>query len=382
MDKKLRIVIASVGRFHVLDLARELHAIGHDVTFISIVPKWLAQRFGLPRGCLISLFWICTPLIGLAHLTKGRLRKFIDTIMIRYLDVIVACIMPACDVFIGMSHVYVKSERAAKTRYRALTICERGSTHAQFQQRLMKRLGSTEVSPANIIRRELECYKRYDFIAIPSLHVKKSFEEFSVPTHKLIVNPYAVDLEIFTPSLRIGKPTEKKKAIFAGRWGLRKGADLMVELRSQFDFFLSHVGPVDDFPLPLDDLQFNSLGPVDQLDLAKHYSNADFAILISREEGLALVQAQALACGLPLLCSQHTGGTDLKKLIDIPDAIVEVDIDNPASIREGFKKVIELSDNLTGADLLGDKGRRNLSWRAYAERYAQNITLCLKATQR
>ena len=65
MDKKLRIVIASVGRFHVLDLARELHAIGHDVTFISIVPKWRADQFGLPRGCLISLFWICTPLIGL-----------------------------------------------------------------------------------------------------------------------------------------------------------------------------------------------------------------------------------------------------------------------------------------------------------------------------
>ena len=56
MDKKLRIVIASVGRFHVLDLARELHAIGHDVTFISIVPKWRADQFGLPRGCLISLF--------------------------------------------------------------------------------------------------------------------------------------------------------------------------------------------------------------------------------------------------------------------------------------------------------------------------------------
>lgn len=378
MDKKLRIVIASVGRFHVLDLARELHAIGHDVTFISIVPQWRADQFGLPRGCLISLFWICTPLIGLTYLTTGRLRKFIEAIMIRYLDVIVAYIMPACDVFIGMSHVYVKSERAATTRYGALTICERGSTHAQFQQRLMKRLGSTEVSPATIIRRELECYKRYDFIAIPALHVKKSFEEFGVPTNKLIVNPYAVDLEMFAPSPRTGRPKDKKKAIFAGRWGLRKGADLMVELRSQFDFFLSHVGPTDDFPLPLDDPQFNSTGPVDQLELPKHYADADFAILISREEGLALVQAQALACGLPLLCSQHTGGNDLKKLIDIPDAIVEVDINNLGSIRDGFKKVIELSDILSGTDLLGDKGRQNLSWRAYAERYSLNISHCMQ----
>ena len=93
---------------------------------------------------------------------------------------------------------------------------------------------------------------------------------------------------------------------------------------------------------------------------------------------MALVQAQALACGLPLLCSQHTGGNDLKKLIDIPDAIVEADINNPGSIRDGFKKVIELSDILSGTDLLGDKGRQNLSWRAYAERYSLNISHCMQ----
>jgi len=382
MDKKLRIVIASVGRFHVLDLARELNALGHNVTFISILPKWRADQFGLPRACLTSLFWICAPLIGLTYLTTGRLRKFIETMMVRYLDVVVAYIMPECDVFIGMSHVYVKSERTAKNRYGALTICERGSTHARFQERLMKRLGSTEVSPAAIIWREIECYKNYDFIAIPTLHVKRSFEEFDVPKHKLIVNPYAVDLEMFSPSLRIPRAKDKKKAIFAGRWGLRKGADLMVDLRSQFDFFLSHVGPTDDFPLPLDDPQFTSAGPVDQFELPKHYSDADFAILISREEGLALVQAQALASGLPLLCSQHTGGSDLKEFIDIPDAIVEVDIGNPDSIRNGFKKISELSDKLTGTDLLGDKGRQNLSWHSYAERYSANIARCMVAKER
>ena len=71
-------------------------------------------------------------------------------------------------------------------------------------------------------------------------------------------------------------------------------------------------------------------------------------------------------------------GNDLKKLIDIPDAIVEVDINNPGSIRDGFKKVIELSDILSGTDLLGDKGRQNLSWRAYAERYSLNISHCMQ----
>ena len=95
------------------------------------MPKWRADQFGLPRGCLIS-FLDLHSLIGLTYLTTGRLRKFIEAIMIRYLDVIVAYIMPACDVFIGMSHVYVKSERAATTRYGALTICERGVRTRSF----------------------------------------------------------------------------------------------------------------------------------------------------------------------------------------------------------------------------------------------------------
>jgi starch synthase len=34
-------------------------------------------------------------------------------------------------------------------------------------------------------------------------------------------------------------------------------------------------------------------------------------VLPSIEEGLALVQGQALACGCPVLCSTNTGGEDL-----------------------------------------------------------------------
>jgi glycosyltransferase involved in cell wall biosynthesis len=34
-------------------------------------------------------------------------------------------------------------------------------------------------------------------------------------------------------------------------------------------------------------------------------------ILLSIEEGLALVQAQALACGCPVIGTQHTGAEDL-----------------------------------------------------------------------
>jgi len=34
-------------------------------------------------------------------------------------------------------------------------------------------------------------------------------------------------------------------------------------------------------------------------------------VMASIEEGLAMVQVQALACGLPLICTTNTGGEDL-----------------------------------------------------------------------
>lgn len=43
-----RIALATAGRFHVLDLARELCQLGEDVRFYSYVPKSQALRYGLP----------------------------------------------------------------------------------------------------------------------------------------------------------------------------------------------------------------------------------------------------------------------------------------------------------------------------------------------
>ena len=45
--------------------------------------------------------------------------------------------------------------------------------------------------------------------------------------------------------------------------------------------------------------------------LAAIMSSSHVMILPSIEEGLALVQAQAMACGCPLISSTNTGGEDL-----------------------------------------------------------------------
>ena len=53
------------------------------------------------------------------------------------------------------------------------------------------------------------------------------------------------------------------------------------------------------------------LGAVPQSDLITLMSKSHMLVLPSIEEGLALVQAQAMACGCPVIASHNTGSEDL-----------------------------------------------------------------------
>jgi glycosyltransferase involved in cell wall biosynthesis len=50
---------------------------------------------------------------------------------------------------------------------------------------------------------------------------------------------------------------------------------------------------------------------VPQSQLLDLYGQADVFVMASVEEGLAMVIPQALACGLPVICTTHSGGDDL-----------------------------------------------------------------------
>lgn len=369
MLSKKKFILAATGRFYLLDLAKELLKQGHEVEFFSIIPSWRAEKFGLPKSKLRSLFWYTFPLLIIERISKGKRRQKIQRLLARYCDYLICQRLTYCDFFIGMSGLFGKSQVKAKHVFSATTICERGSTHVLAQQKALSSAGINELSLDETVVAELDDYQNYDIISIPSLHVADSFSTHGVDAKKIMINPYGVDLTSFKLNPTNTKTNSDQKALFVGRWGLRKGADLMSLILHKNNISLTHIGPVDDFPLPQKGLSFCSIGVVEQNKLSNHYNNHDFFILLSREEGLALVQAQALACGLPILCSQFTGGRDLKQLIDVPDAIVEVDIADYESISKGLKKVRSVAAEMQGQDLLGNKGRSNLTWHAYTDRY-------------
>ena len=106
---KLRVGIATSGRFHLLDLARELDAIGVDVSFYSYVPRKRAETFGLPGRCHVALLPFLFPLVAMERLFPRLFPRVVERLMCWALDLLVILRMRRCDVFICMSGMYLSS---------------------------------------------------------------------------------------------------------------------------------------------------------------------------------------------------------------------------------------------------------------------------------
>src|SRR4051794_11621955 len=77
----LRVGIATSGRFHVLDLARELDALGVEVRFYSYVPRKRAETFGLPGRCHVALLPFLFPLVALERLLPRLFPRITQRLM-------------------------------------------------------------------------------------------------------------------------------------------------------------------------------------------------------------------------------------------------------------------------------------------------------------
>jgi starch synthase len=368
----MRIAIVTTGRFHMLDLARELAALGHDVAFYSYVPRRRAEQLGLPAQCHRGLLPWVLPLVAARSKGPGAWSNYFDSLLQRAVDGLVARRLKPCDVFIGMSGLCVKSAQAARGKYGAKIILERGSRHVLSQKEILEAIPGLPrpAVPEFNVRRELWGYDFADLVSIPSRHVERSFLERGFPAKKLFRNPYGVDLTMFPPT---PKPQNQVPTlVFAGTWSLQKGCDVLAKAMEGQPWHLMHVGSVGDAPLPKL-ANFESLGFVPQTKLAEIYGQADIFVLPSRQDGFGMVLSQALSCGLPLVCTDRTGGEDLAELLDDPSWVTVVKPDDVIALRAGIDRALVRAGTQSGVrDILGAAQAR-LSWRAYGERYNQKL---------
>lgn len=366
----MKINIAASHRFHLLDLARELSSLGHEVRFYSYVPTNRAITFGLKKECSYSLFIPMLPFLALIKLSKNAFWAI--ALKNLALDFYLSWFMKPCDVYIALGTVYEKSLTVAKRKFGAITILEWGSKHIQEQQRILSELPNVVKQPVFFTKRSLLGYESADYIAIASDHVKQSFIDRGIAEGKLIKNPYGVDLSMFTATELVKE--NPYDIIVVGAWSYQKGYDLLVEVCRKNKFRLLHVGTVVDIKFP-NESNFTHVDSVDQSQLINYYAQARIFVLPSRQDGLAMVQAQALACGLPLVCSMHTGGRDLKSFLTYKQWVVEMQEYSIEELEKCIFEALDLSNKQTGLRSYSDSVINNLTWTAYGARYNNNLKM-------
>ncbi len=367
VTKPLRIAIATGGRFHVLDLARELDALGHEVRFYSYVPKKRAQQFGLPARCHVSLLPLVAPLVAWEKLLPKVMPEQREAALHVALNRAIIARLDQCDVFIGMSGLILEAALFAKSKFGARIYVERGSRHILSQARILEQIPGAPTPTRFAIERELASYNLADRIAVASGHVLDSFlDEDASLAPKLFKNPYGVDLEQFP--LRKPPFSGPPTILFVGGWTYQKGADVLsLALERLPGVRLIHVGPSGEVSFPTSE-RFLHYNAVPQWRLSEFYAQAHAFVLASRQEGLALVQLQALASGLPLVCTDHTGGVDLGLTPALAARIQVVANGDSEALARAISFALE-----NDIAPLAESDRQLLSWRGYATRYAREL---------
>ncbi len=370
----MKIAIATTGRFHLLDLARELRALGHEVRLYSYIPRRRARRYGLPDECHVSLLPFVSFFLVWEKLAPRALSGLRECLFYKVVNWAVSVRLGPCDVFVCMSGIYLEAARRAKRDFHARIWLERGSQHILAQDKILSAVHGARRPSKLVISRELDGYRIADRIVVPSGHAEKSFQLYDESlARKIFRNPYGVELGMF-PAPKKEKSMEPMVILFAGTWCMRKGSDILVQAVNRVsNVRVVHVGAIDDYLFPQGDVQFEHVDPVPQIQLARFYAAADIFVLPSREDGLGLVLPQALASGLPVICTDRTGGEDLAHS---PALAARITVVASGDVEALERALIMWRDRYRAGGWLpplSERDREMLSWSNYALRYSVEL---------
>jgi glycosyltransferase involved in cell wall biosynthesis len=170
----------------------------------------------------------------------------------------------------------------------------------------------TEMSP--LFAHNDETFAMADAVICASTFTKHSlaFAGSTAPAH---VVGYGVDLDLF--SARTVAPTAKPLTVgFVGALSQRKGARYLLGAlaalpKGSAKLILYTRAAVDrDLLRGFESVDIEIKGGLSDVQLAADLKRCDMVALPSIAEGFGLVILEAMACGVPVLCTTSTGGAD------------------------------------------------------------------------
>jgi glycosyltransferase involved in cell wall biosynthesis len=319
----MRVIISVGGRWWAFNLAQQLLKRDYLKFIITSYPKFITRKWGLPDEKVKSIF-----IKEILERGWRKLPQFIQNIynpqffLCDLFDKLASKKIEECDIFTAWAGFGLNSFKKAKS-FGAKIVLECGSTHINYSQKILKeeyeifgiKPRFDVVAHPKIIEKILKEYEETDYIAIPSSFVKRTFLENNISESKLLTISYGVDLTNFR---QIPKEDNIFRIIFAGTICLRKGVQYLLKAFKELNLpnseilFLGNISP-ELIPIleKYKNMQNIKIKKVSHFELYKEYSQGSVFVLPSIEEGFARVIPEAMACGLPVICTTNTGGEDI-----------------------------------------------------------------------
>ena len=318
----MKVSIIVGGKFHAFNLAEQLEKRNHLNQLITSYPIWkIYKYYNIKKKKIITIF----------------IKEIIERIILKlnlqkYLSFILYCTnlyfqylssskvnFKSTTIIVGWAGFSLKSFKKYKN-YKLIKILERGSSHILYQSNILleeyKKFNLKYSIDQKLVKRELEEYDIADYISVPSKFAEDSFIQEGFKKEKLITIPYGVDLKYFFPK----KKTENIfRFIYVGSISIRKGVIYTLKAFEELNLREAELILVGQIDYEISNIiqkykknkNIKFIGLVNQNNLVEFYNKCDVFVISSIEDGFAMVILQALACGLPVICTVNSGGSEL-----------------------------------------------------------------------
>ena len=339
-EHALRVLLAHPGTQHAPRLAAELHrrgllhefwsgfAFGDDAVWLRAVPAKLRTKLGgricrgLPDGKVRA-----RPLLEmrcLARLRRGdRAEEVFHQRNARFQQSVAETSLRRARAVVGFdtsSWILAGRCRAAGLPF----ILEQTVAHPLHKQRMMEEAARRfpawaereGARPDYLLAAERTEHELADRIVAGSSYCRNTLVEQGVPPDKIVVNSYGVERiggDFAPPTDRADRPL---RFLFLGFLSLRKGLPLLLEawekagLRDAELVLAGGIRPEHRHFLPQDNT-VRYAGFVPRSALPSFLAQNDVNVLPSYSEGFAISLIEAMAAGLPIVATDHTGAPDI-----------------------------------------------------------------------
>ncbi len=398
----MRVTVSVAGRFHAFHLVEQLARRGNLFRFITSTlnekrlpnrrlpdslrndPDFLKRVRQIPLPEYLGYALRQLPIADSQSLSYFIKDNFYDRTAIRHIT--------ASDLFVGWASQSLFQMREAKARG-TRTIIERGSTHITEQYRLIdeerKRFGVSAELRSRWDRlleeKQLKEYHEADFIMTPSAFARQSFLDRGFDPAKVLKVRYGVDLGQFYPADK-KEISSTPTILFVGAVGFQKGVPYLLEatrtLRAKGKkFHFKLIGRYEkDFESWLKSSTLRSeidehIAFVPNHELVNHFHQADMFVLPSMQEGLALVIAEAMASGLPVVASDHTGASEF---IESGNNGAIVPAGNADALAVALSDLLDNPDRSRSVGTEASEKAKSFGWDAYGDAIEQTYKAILQ----